>query len=122
MAVELITGDDRRPHKLKAAKGEKTLVFMSTPLIYGGARIWKGRQPISTSDGKVEVILEGGTVKLCVANIGINFSRAYGQAERARIDTTEPCFYQIDGEAMLLNGPATIHLLKSGSYPLLFGE
>jgi diacylglycerol kinase (ATP) len=68
------------------------------------------------------VILEGGTVKLCLANVGINFSRAYGQAHAARVDTTEPCFYQIDGESMLMNGPATFHLIKTGSYPFLYGD
>jgi diacylglycerol kinase (ATP) len=122
--VELtgLDGDDGAAHKLKALKGEKTIAFMSAPSIYGGVRIWKGEQPISLKDGKLEVVLEGGTVKLCVANLGLNFSRAYGQAQSARIDTTEPCFYQVDGEARLMNGPATFHIVRTGAYPLLFAD
>jgi diacylglycerol kinase (ATP) len=124
MTVELtgLNGLHDTTQKLKPVRGEKTLVFMSTPSIYGGVKIWKGEEPISVRDGKVEVILEGGTIKLCLANLGINFSRAYGQVEAVRIDSTEPCFYQIDGESMLMNGPATFHIIKTGSYPFLFAD
>jgi diacylglycerol kinase (ATP) len=117
-----LTGFDGEQRKVKPERGEKTLVFQSTPTIYGGSHIWTGRQKPELGDGKLEVLLEGGIVMLLLAHFGINFARSYAQAEAARIEVTEPCCYQIDGEARMTNGPAAFHVVRTGSYPFLFVE
>ena len=120
--LEGVNAWSSEPHVMKPAAGDKTLVFMSTPTIYGGRALWRGEQPCSMSDGKLEVVLEGGLGELILSNVGINISRSYAQADGARVETTEPIAYQIDGEASIMNGPAIFTIKRVGSYPLLFAE
>ena len=120
--LEGVNAWSSEPHVMKPAAGDKTLVFMSTPTIYGGRALWRGEQPCSMSDGKLEVVLEGGLGELILSNVGINISRSYAQADGARVETSEPIAYQIDGEATIMNGPAIFTIKRVGSYPLLFAE
>jgi diacylglycerol kinase (ATP) len=121
MTIDLASAG-REPHRVKAERGQKTIVFMSTPTIYGGARLWRGPEPMAINDGKLEVLLEGGVMKLVCAQAGINFSKSYAQREAAQLHISEPCFYQIDGEASATRAPATFQITRAGSYPFLFDQ
>jgi diacylglycerol kinase (ATP) len=125
MKAELLgtTGDRVEPEKVKMKDGDKTMVFLSTSTIYGGVKLWKGAEKAEMSDGKLEVILMGGLVDVGLASGNIyNPSRPYAQTQSARVETTEPCRYQIDGEGKMMNGPASFHIVRTGTYPVLFSE
>ncbi|KAH0790615.1 diacylglycerol kinase 2 isoform X1 [Histomonas meleagridis] len=123
MSVDLVGLDgwnEDVPQRMKNSNGDKTLIFMSSKTIYGGKSIWKGQSPQMMNDGKFEVISNGGLIKVSLVNINVNLSHSYGQASAARIETFEPCFYQIDGEGSSMNNPAIFDLVHMGTYPLLF--
>ena len=122
MSIDLITDRQSKvPTKLKTFNGEKTLMLLSSKTVYGGKVLWKG-QPADMGDGKLEVVMQGGVWSITFSNIGINLTRSVGQTEAARIEVMEPTYYQIDGEAMEVNGPATFDIVKTGSYPMLLAN
>lgn len=124
MNIDLIDLDrgDSHPNRLKTFNAEKTIIFLSSKTIYGGKKIWRGTEQPDMSDGKLEVIAQGGVWGITFAQLGLNLTRTIGQTEAARIETTEPTYFQIDGEAMFVNGKAVIDIVKTGSYPMLFSQ
>ena len=42
------------------------------------------------------------------------------QGEEAIVKTTEPVYYQIDGEGFISNGPTEFTLTRIGCYPLIY--
>lgn len=108
--------------RMKTECGDKTVTFTSTPTIYGGRQLWTGEEPVQMNDGKLEVCVEGGLFHVMLTNVGINSAKSYAQVEGVSIETTEPCVYQIDGEAAVINGPAITTVKKVGSYPFVFAQ
>ena len=119
MSVDLVPDrNEKYASKLKTYTGEKTLMILSAKTVYGGKVLWRGAPP-KLDDGKLEIVMQGGVWSITFSNIGINLTRSVGQAEAVRIEVTEPTYYQIDGEAMNVNGPATFDVVRVGSYPML---
>ena len=114
--------NDGTPYKLKTSKGEKNLMFLSTLTAYGGKTLWKGPEENKMNDGKFEVLTLGGIISVSLVNIKINLSRPVEQAISSRVETTEPCYYQIDGEGYEMNDPGTFDVVKYGTYPLIFSQ
>ncbi|KAH0785956.1 diacylglycerol kinase beta [Histomonas meleagridis] len=110
------------PIALKPSSIHKTLVFLSTKTIYGGKELWKGTAPCEMDDGFAEVILIGGFKSLTAITAGMNLSTPYGQVKGATITSKSDCFYQIDGEAMYIDAPATFEFKHKRTYPFLFGQ
>ncbi|OHT08027.1 hypothetical protein TRFO_23659 [Tritrichomonas foetus] len=122
MSIDLVNLDGHEgPTKLKTLSGEKTIMFLSSKTVYAGKTLWRGK-PAQMDDGKLEVVMQGGVWAITFSNIGINLTRSVGQTEAARIETSEPTYYQIDGEAMNVNGPATFDIVRTGSYPFLHAQ
>ena len=42
------------------------------------------------------------------------------QAKQATIESSEPIYYQIDGEGFVSNGPSTLTVSLIGNYPFIF--
>ena len=122
--IELINFDgyDSHPQKLKTLNGEKTLLVLSCKTIYAGKDIWRGSEIPDMSDGKLEVLGQGGVCGITLTQIGINATRTIGQANAIRMETSEPIAFQIDGEGYCVNGPSVFDIVKTGNYPMLFSQ
>ncbi|OHT01265.1 diacylglycerol kinase [Tritrichomonas foetus] len=108
--------------RLDVGRSEKTLVFQAIPSIYAGRDLWGRTSPRSMSDRKVEVLTEGGVWRLGFAQIGFNTAKPFCQGTKATITSSEPLYYQVDGEGFFVNGPATVTVEREGSYPLIFNK
>lgn len=108
--------------RLKAKSSEKTLVFQAITSIYAGRDLWADKSSRSMSDGKFEVVTEGGVFRLGFAQIGCNTAKPFGQGHKALIIADEPLYYQIDGEGAQINGPSNITVEWIDSYPFIFGN
>ena len=106
--------------KLKPGRNEKTFVLQAIPSIYAGRDLWGNHGPRSVSDGKLEVLTEGGVWRLGFAQIGFNTAKPFAQGVKAVIEASEPFYYQIDGEGYCMNGPSHVEVTRVGSYPLIF--
>ena len=102
--------------------GERTFDLQNIPYIYGGRDLWRVDTPRSISDGKIEVISNGGSFRLGLTQIGIYTGRCLCQATRFTGMVSEPIAYQIDGEGAVANGPSSFDVVKSGQYPFLFSQ
>lgn len=114
--------DNTIVRRLNAKSSEKTLVFQAIPSIYAGRDLWTDKNSRSISDGKFEIVTEGGVIRLGFAQIGCNTAKQFGQGHKATIVADEPLFYQIDGEGAYINGPSKITLTWDDSYPLIFKD
>jgi len=101
---------------------DRTFVVQAIPSIYGGRDLWQVDIPRSMNDKKLEITLQGGSFLLGLTHIGIYVGRPIGQATRIRAFTSQPCYYQIDGEGRVANGPTSFTINRVGSYPLLFSQ
>lgn len=99
--------------------GQKTFVMQNISSIYGGKDLWRLKIPRSHSDKKLECSIEGGSFKLGLMQLGIPTQTPLCQATSVNITTDEPCVFQIDGEADILNGPGVFEVISTGSYPFL---
>lgn len=120
---QTLGGDSNKiVRRLKAKSSEKTLVFQAITSIYAGRDLWSDKESRSMSDGKFEVVTEGGVFRLGFAQIGCNTAKPFCQGCRATIKASEPLYYQIDGEGYYINGPSNITVEKKDAYPLIFGK
>lgn len=113
-----ITDAQNNPTPLKFKKGEKTAVCQAITSIYGGQDLWTNDSVRKMDDGLFEVILLGGSISLGFNQIGIHSGRCVMQGKHFSLNTRQPCYVQIDGEAMFLYYPATVTLTQSGKYPI----
>ena len=101
---------------------DRTFVVQAIPSIYGGRDLWQIETPRAMNDKKLEITLQGGSVLLGLTHLGVYLGRTVGQATKVITHTSQPCFYQIDGEGKISNGPSTFIINRIGSYPLLFNR
>jgi diacylglycerol kinase family enzyme len=120
----IVTGtDDRNPEgeaPLKTEGNDKTLIIQTIPSMYAGRDPWNGRTERAMNDGRFEVTLQGGMWSIGFFLIGMKTGRPQCQASKMTIAASEPCFVQIDGEGVCINGPSRITIERGGSYPLIF--
>ena len=100
--------------------GDKTITFLNLPRMYAGLDPWRVDTPRGVDDGKFEIVVQGGTFLIGMFMIGCPCPAARWQGSGAQITVAEPCYFQVDGEAKFMNGPATFTLTRAGSYPMLF--
>lgn len=108
--------------RLDAKSSEKTLVFQAITSIYAGRDLWIDKDARSMSDGRFEVVTEGGVFRLGFAQIGCKTSKPFCQGKKASIKADEPLYYQIDGEGYFMNGPSLITVDRIDGYPLIFAK
>jgi len=123
MSVSIQNGGQNQsitnPHK------HKTIVFQAIPSIYAGSDLWYSDMPhnqMRMFDKKIEVIAAGGPINLGLCHTGMHAAWPISQASGAHIETTEPTYFQIDGEGFITNGPSTFDLTLLGNYPLVFNQ
>jgi diacylglycerol kinase (ATP) len=105
---------------LRVRDGDKTLVFQAITSMYAGLDPWTIEVPRGMDDGLFEISSQGGAWGVAFFQIGCPTARAWRQGAGARIETSEPCYIQIDGEGEVVNGPALITVERAGSYPMIF--
>jgi diacylglycerol kinase (ATP) len=99
---------------------DKTLIVQTIPSMYAGRDPWTAGTPRAMNDRRFEVTFQGGLWSIGFFQIGIDTGRPQCQGSTLKIETSEPCFVQIDGEGRFVNGPARITIDRAGSYPLIF--
>lgn len=117
---EGIDGKCCERHRLETVRRDKSLSFITIPSMYAGLDPWICDIPRAMNDHKLEVVAQGGAWSLGFFQIGCPTSRPRGQVSSARLEATEPVYYQIDGEGRMANGPCVITVSLAGSYPLIF--
>ena len=106
---------------LRPSKDFDTIVFQAIPSIYGGADLLSNTYVArAMNDGVLETVLVSGALRLALNHIGINLAKYFGQTDHVKIETIQPCFYQIDGEGFELNDPVIFEMTHVGSYPMIF--
>jgi diacylglycerol kinase (ATP) len=118
MAIEIQEPDGMRP--MRTGRRDETLIFQAIPSMYAGKDPWTLDLPRAMDDRLLEISLQGGAWSVGFFQIGCKTARPQLQGAGARIETTEPCYLQTDGEGDIVNGPAVITLERAGSYPMLF--
>ncbi|OHT14210.1 hypothetical protein TRFO_15505 [Tritrichomonas foetus] len=99
---------------------EQTMTFCSSLRMYAGRKLWKSKtMPHSMTDGVFEILLNKGATHLAMTNLGIIKPRSYGQAKGARIETNQKCYFQLDGEAKMIENPACFEVKHGGDYPFV---
>jgi diacylglycerol kinase (ATP) len=111
---------DGASQRLQTGRRDKTLIFQAIPSMYAGKDPWTLDLPRAMDDGLLEISLQGGAWSVGFFQLGCRTARPQRQGAGARIETTEPCYLQTDGEGDIVNGPAVITLERRGSYPMLF--
>jgi diacylglycerol kinase (ATP) len=120
----IVTGaNDQNPearHRLKPESRDKTLIIQTIPSMYAGRDPWNRDVTRGMDDGRFEVTLQGGMWSVGFFLIGMDTGRPQCQASKMEITASEPCFIEIDGEGIYINGPSRITIKRGGSYPLIF--
>jgi diacylglycerol kinase (ATP) len=101
---------------------DKTVIFQATPSMYAGTNPWTPNTPQAMNDQIFEVTMQGGLLSLGFFQLGCNTGRPNCQGTSATVRAREPSYIQIDGEGIFLNGPATIEVMRGGSYPMIFNR
>jgi diacylglycerol kinase (ATP) len=119
MEIDIQEQDGSR-ERLQTGWRDKTLIFQAIPSMYAGKDPWTLDLPRAMDDHLLEISLQGGAWSVGFFQLGCRTARPQRQGAGARIETTEPCYLQTDGEGAIVNGPAIITLERVGSYPMLF--
>ena len=99
---------------------EKTIIFQAIPSMYAGKDPWNSPIPRSMDDHKCEVMAHKGVMSLGFEQMGIKSGRVLGQCDYARLEVSEPCCFQIDGEGIPVSEPSVFEFHHFGTYPMYF--
>lgn len=103
--------------------GSKTLIFQNILNMYSGKDTWYDEStPRTIDDHKFEVSEAGGMWSLGFMQLGFKTANNIAQVSASSFQTSEPIKYEIDGEAIVVNGPAKFDMDYYASYPILFSS
>ena len=99
----------------------KTVVFHNIFSRYCGKDTWKDykKRPRDFYDGMIEISTCAGFWALTLMQLNINTYRNIARVKSSELETSEPTWYEIDGEASIINGPAKISISHYCTYPVL---
>jgi diacylglycerol kinase (ATP) len=106
--------------RLQTLRSDKMAIFQAIPSMYGGEDTWRRDGPRAVDDGLSELTFQGGAWSIGFMQLGCDTGRPCCPARRAVVETTEPCYVQIDGEGDVINGPAVMTIDRGGAYAMIF--